>query len=176
MKYSLPPLERESRDEEYNDSAGKVIKAEEFIREKTEGSGITQAMALKHAVLQLRCRHCYLGAFSEGTGGATCACLLRPDVLSWFYSCRIFGCCISGPRLSFQVWWIVILTGLFSTVSQKKLFKLRLSQCPAMSAPPHLSCVQRVSLISDGSPACCWLGGVRGGRMVWKVTLPFCLN
>lgn len=66
MKYSLPPLERESRDEEYNDSVGKVIKAEEFIREKTEGSGITQATALKHAVLQLRCRQCYLGAFSEG--------------------------------------------------------------------------------------------------------------
>lgn len=58
------------------------------------------------------------------------------------------------------------LLDFFSTVSQKKLFKLRLSQCPAMSAPPHLSCVQRVSLISDGSPACCWLGGVRGGRMV----------
>lgn len=37
------------------------------------------------------------------------------------------------------------LLDFFSTVSQKKLFKLRLSQCPAMSAPPHLSCPKSLS-------------------------------
>lgn len=152
MKYWLPPFEREIRD---SDNAGKEIKPEEFLREKTKGLVRNQELHRRQC-LSMRCYSSDVGtatwehSVSQGAGGAMGTCLLRPHVLSWFYSCRIFGYCISGPRLSSQVWWIFILSGFFSAVSQKKLlFKLQLPRCPALSAPSHLWCVQRVCLQMD---------------------------